>query len=238
MLRVSAKVGVSGRDWLRAASQTRAGARLGPNDQTARRVGLPRLGQNQGRPGHEVRRPGNSPLATIVEADNIRLLTATRLTNELVTTAIAAGADWITIHGRTRHQSSSGHPVNLAAIRTAAEFAQGKIPVVANGDVFSWEDAQRTRAETGVGAVMSARGLLANPCLYAGYAQTPRKAVEEFLDLSTGTGLIFPLFHKHTSYMLEGRLARRRRDRVFFNSLDSHAGVIDWLDDEFAGWTE
>lgn len=182
-------------------------------------------------------RPPRPPSPPVAQAD--RLCPAShRLTNELVTTAIAAGADWITVHGRTRHQSSSGHPVNLDAIKTAASFARGKVPVIANGDVFSWEDAQRTRAHTGVNAVMSARGLLANPCLYACYDVTPRKAVEEFLDLSTGTGLIYPLFHKHVSYMLEGRLARRRKDRVFFNSLDSHAGVIDWLEDEFAGWTE
>lgn len=158
------------------------------------------------------------------------------LTNQLVTTAIAAGADYITIHGRTRHQSSSGHPVNLAAIATAASFANGKIPCIANGDVFTHQDAQRTRDECGVNAVMSARGLLANPCLFAGYDQTPVKAVQEFLELSTGTGLIFPLFARHTSYMIESRLARRRRDRVYFNSLDSHAGILDFLEQEMPGW--
>lgn len=156
-------------------------------------------------------------------------------THELVTTAVAAGADYITIHGRTRHQSSSGHPVNLPAIKVAAQFAEGKIPVVANGDVFSWEDAQRTRRETGVRGIMSARGLLANPALFAGHEHTPIRAVEEFLEISTRTGLIYPLFHRHVSYMIESRLARRR-DRVFFNSLESHAGVLDWLEGEMPGW--
>lgn len=219
-----------------AAAETRGGAGPGADDEAACWVELPRVGQNQGRPRHEVSLFSACPSFHPVTTDSRNCVR--RLTNELVTTAIAAGADLITIHGRTRHQSSSGHPVNLDAIRTAAEFAQGKVSVIANGDVFSWEDAQRTRAHTGVGAVMSARGLLANPCLYAGYAATPRRAVKQFLDLSTGTGLIFPLFHKHASYMLESRLARRRKDRVFFNSLDSHAGVIDWLEDEFAEWTE
>lgn len=84
-------------------------------------------------------------------------------TNELVTNIIAAGADILTIHGRTRHQSSSAHPVNLDRISFAASCAKGAVPIVANGDVFSKQDADEMRAKTGVEGVMSARGLLANP---------------------------------------------------------------------------
>lgn len=83
-----------------------------------------------------------------------------------MSTAIAAGADLIAVHGRTRHQSSEGHPVSLEAIRLASELVNKRVPVVANGDVWSAEDARRTREVTGVKGVMSARGLLANPvCL-------------------------------------------------------------------------
>lgn len=76
---------------------------------------------------------------------------------------LASGADVLTVHGRTRHQSSSGHPVNLAAINFARSCAKGQVPVIANGDVFDMADAARTRKETGAEGVMSARGLLANP---------------------------------------------------------------------------
>lgn len=69
----------------------------------------------------------------------------------------------VSVHGRTRHQSSSGHPVNLPAIKFAVEAAKGQVPVVANGDVFSLAEARLTRRECGVNGVMSARGLLANP---------------------------------------------------------------------------
>lgn len=124
------------------------------------------------------------------------------LTNELVRTAIAAGADILTVHGRTRHQSSSGHPVNLESLAFAVECARGDIPCMANGDVFTLEDAEETRRKCNVRGVMSARGLLANPvilrfwaalavggvdlltldilrrqALFAGHSQTPLSAI-------------------------------------------------------------
>lgn len=80
-----------------------------------------------------------------------------------MSTAIAAGADLIAVHGRTRHQSSEGHPVSLEAIRIANDLINKRVPVVANGDVWNLADARRTREVTGVKGVMSARGLLANP---------------------------------------------------------------------------
>lgn len=69
----------------------------------------------------------------------------------------------ITVHGRTRHQSSSSYPVDLASIKFARSCAKGQVPVIANGDVFDMADVERTRKETGAEGVMSARGLLANP---------------------------------------------------------------------------
>ena len=72
----------------------------------------------------------------------------------------------ISVHGRTRHQTSAGTPVSLKDIRFANEIAAGAVPVVANGDVFSLADAQKTREVCKVNGVMSARGLLANPVLF------------------------------------------------------------------------
>ena len=54
---------------------------------------------------------------------------------------------------------------------------------------------------------------------------------QEFVRLATAHGLIFPLFHRHVSYMLESRF-RTRWDRIAFNALTSYAGVLDWLEDE------
>jgi len=153
-------------------------------------------------------------------------------TNELITSAIGAGADVLTVHGRTRFQPSDSFPVDLSAIKFARECARDQVPVVANGDVFSREDAQKTRQACGVSGVMSARGLLANPALFSGYDRTPLEAVQRFIQYATDTGLIFALFHRHVAYMLESHMPSKA-ERTFFNSLSSHAAVIDYCEDVF-----
>ena len=83
----------------------------------------------------------------------------------------AAGASFISVHGRTREQR--GEPVNLEAIKAIRDSV--RIPVVANGDIKSLEDVETTVAATGCHGVMAARGLLENPAMFAGYSETPDK---------------------------------------------------------------
>ncbi|KAI9624746.1 hypothetical protein H4Q26_016664 [Puccinia striiformis f. sp. tritici PST-130] len=123
-----------------------------------------------------------------------------RNTSRLIKTAIQANVSMITVHGRARRQASS-HPVNLEGIKFAREEAlsshsngNGEIPVVANGDIFSLEDANKTREFCGVNGVMSARGLQENPALFSGYDRIPLAGIERFLDLSAQNGFMFPLF--------------------------------------------
>ncbi|GAA5889063.1 hypothetical protein JCM16303_002175 [Sporobolomyces ruberrimus] len=155
-------------------------------------------------------------------------------TEQLVSNILASGADVLTVHGRTRLQPSSSHPVNLPAIAFARSCAKGQIPVIANGDVFDVADAARIRQETGAEGIMSARGLLANPALFAGHHQTPLEAIYSFIYFSTSQSLLFSLFHRHLAYMLESRFTSRK-ERIHFNSLASYAGVIDWCHDKFGG---
>ncbi|GFZ43993.1 tRNA-dihydrouridine synthase 4 [Saitozyma sp. JCM 24511] len=149
-----------------------------------------------------------------------------KLTDQLVRSAISAGVSHITIHGRTRHQAST-EPISLPAIRFAVESARGEVPCVGNGSVWNVQDAEDMRAETGVRGVMGARGLLANPALFAGYDRTPKHAVEQFVSLSVDYGLIFPLFHRHLAYMLESHF--HRSERIYFNGLTSSVAAIDHL---------
>lgn len=97
-----------------------------------------------------------------------------------------AGVDWITVHGRTRNQRSSTPP-DFEAIAWLRPFI--KCPVLANGDVYSLEDAKRIVELTGVDGVMAARGLLENPCLFAGFERAPKEAVARFLAYASRTGL-------------------------------------------------
>ena len=83
-----------------------------------------------------------------------------RLTDQLIRTALQTNVSHITIHGRTRHQAST-EPVNLPALKFAVECVRGEVPTVANGDLWTLEDARKMRVETGVQGVMAARGLLA-----------------------------------------------------------------------------
>ncbi|KAI5453565.1 tRNA dihydrouridine synthase [Naganishia albida] len=149
-----------------------------------------------------------------------------KLTERLVQTAIHAGASHLTIHGRTRHQAST-QAVSLPSIKFAVDAARGEVPCVGNGDIWELDDVMTMRRETGVRGVMAARGLLANPALFAGYSSTPKHAVENFVRLTMDYSLIYPLFHRHVSYMLEGTM--NKYERLYFNSLDSHVTVVDYL---------
>ena len=83
---------------------------------------------------------------------------------ELAKTAEAAGASAVAVHGRTRVQMYSGH-ADWDIIREVK--AALSIPVIANGDVFSGEDAEHILRYTGCDAVMIGRGSFGNPWLFA-----------------------------------------------------------------------
>lgn len=84
-------------------------------------------------------------------------------TVEFAKKAEAAGADFITVHGRLKTQRSS-QPANFDAIRLIKNSVN--VPVISNGDAFCVEDAFRISEYTGCDGVMAARGVLANPAMF------------------------------------------------------------------------
>ena len=74
-----------------------------------------------------------------------------------------AGADWITVHGRTRSENYSKR-VDLDAI--AQLKATLRIPVIGNGDLLSAVDFMHMREQTRVDALMISRGALGNPWIF------------------------------------------------------------------------
>jgi len=74
----------------------------------------------------------------------------------------SAGAQLLTLHGRTREQGFKGQ-ADWAAIASVKQALA--IPVIANGDVNSPADALRCLAATGADGVMVGRGSMGSPWL-------------------------------------------------------------------------
>jgi len=74
----------------------------------------------------------------------------------------AAGAQMLTLHGRTRAQGYNGK-AQWHWIKQVKDILS--IPVIANGDIFSVDDAIRCLEETGADGVMCSRGTLGYPFL-------------------------------------------------------------------------
>jgi len=74
-----------------------------------------------------------------------------------------AGANAITVHGRTKDKIYAGE-VNFKEIERVKNAV--KIPVIANGGVFSAADADRLMENTGADGVAVARGALYDPRIF------------------------------------------------------------------------
>ncbi|XP_077639757.1 tRNA-dihydrouridine(20a/20b) synthase [NAD(P)+]-like isoform X2 [Lonchura striata] len=148
-------------------------------------------------------------------------------TVDLCQKAEAAGVSWITVHGRSieeRHQ-----PVHYDAIKIIKQSMS--IPIVANGDIKSLKEAENVHHLTEADGVMVARGLLANPAMFAGYEETPFQCIQDWVDIALEHGTPFTCFHHHLMYMME-RITSKQEKRVF-NVLSSTSAVLDYLNDHY-----
>ena len=90
-----------------------------------------------------------------------------------------AGAKLITIHGRVREKYYSGE-VDFNAIEKAKNSVS--IPVIANGGIFTVNDANEIMDKTGADGVMLARGAIENPFLVCELlGTTPKSSLKEFI---------------------------------------------------------
>ncbi len=96
-----------------------------------------------------------------------------------------SGAAALTIHGRTWSQGFTGISdwQSIAAVKKAVS-----LPVIGNGDITSFQDAQEKMALAGCDAVMIGRGALGNPWVFNSIGRPENlisilKAVQRHLDL-------------------------------------------------------
>jgi nifR3 family TIM-barrel protein len=101
---------------------------------------------------------------------------------------VQAGAQAVTIHGRTRQQFYAGSADWSLIAEAAAELP---VPVIGNGDIASVEMAARRKNETGCAGLMVGRGMLGNPWLirdlvrhFTGQSALPKPSREEILQVA------------------------------------------------------
>lgn len=82
---------------------------------------------------------------------------------ECAMAAESGGASLITVHGRTRVQMYSGS-VNREMIKNVKKSVH--IPVIANGDILSGEDALSMLRDTGADGIAIGRGAVGNPFIF------------------------------------------------------------------------
>lgn len=175
---------------------------------------------------------------------------ASRNAAELARVAEREGAALVTVHGRTRAQFYKGE----ADWRAIAEVKQAvRIPVVANGDCASPEDAAQMLRLSGADAVMVGRAALGRPWLVgdiAYFLATGRRraapsatarleaALEHLEGLLISMGAHAGLRHarKHLAAYAEhapdddaGRTAELRRALVASSSADEVRGLLERL---------
>ena len=145
--------------------------------------------------------------------------------DKIVTTEFAkkmegAGASLLTVHGRTRDKMYAGE-VDFAEIEKAKNAV--KVPVIANGGVFSLSDAENLMDKTGADGVMVARAALFDPMVFCEITGAPTESrLKMFEEQLKWTGQVFDerfttvFMRKMGAFYIKGeRNASQTKDKLF-----------------------
>ena len=187
----------------------------------------------------------------------IRVHKDLRKTIDWITTVLGhpqdRNIDFLTIHPRTRSTPSSA-PIDLEALEILTSTFGTQVPILLSGDVFALNSlpfatslhttnapppSSLLRHIPHLSGLMSARALLANPALYAGYDHCPWSAVETFLNRVVKAPLPFPLVLHHVNEMCgpgmgsnKTALLTRGERSEMMNRCGNMVDLIDFLDEK------
>ena len=133
---------------------------------------------------------------------------------EIAKIAEGSGASAIAIHGRTREEFYHGKADRkiIAEVKKAV-----RIPVIGSGDIYTGKDAKEMFDETGVDAVMVARGARGNPWIFRQiqtYLETGEEA--ERPELNEVRDMILRHVHLMIDFAGEDAAIRQMRKHVGF----------------------
>jgi tRNA-dihydrouridine synthase B len=93
----------------------------------------------------------------------VRLGYVDKIPKEIAKAVEGSGVDFMSVHGRTRAGAYKA-AVDYDAIAVVKDSV--KIPVLANGDITSYEKAQEVKDITGCNSLMIGRGAIGNPWIF------------------------------------------------------------------------
>ncbi|KAF5240964.1 hypothetical protein FAUST_4082 [Fusarium austroamericanum] len=175
--------------------------------------------------------------------------------------------DWLTIHPRTRSTPSTT-PIRTEALEILTEKYSKTLPILLSGDVFDlstlpFQPTITTNNDTPLPCIdklvlndtnsavnmprpsnthlsgfMSARGLLANPAICAGYSACPWEAVETFMCKVARAPVPFKLVQHHVMEMTAPGMGPdktsllEKKERGEIMKLNNTCEIVDYLDEK------